>query len=68
MHQHYWVIGAEFETVACDAQVPGTGQLIGPFPSYDDAHQVWRERSMDSRAQATTRYTIVAAAPNPRRT
>ena len=62
MQQQFWVIGAEYSSVACDALIPGTGCLLGPFDSYDDAREVWRERSMESRSQATTRYTIVSSA------
>ena len=63
MQTQFWVIGAEFNSVSCNATVPGTGELLGPYPSYDDAHEIWRERSMESRALATTRYTIVCNAP-----
>ena len=67
MIQQFWVIGGEFISVDCDALVPGTSRVFGPFPSYRDAEDVWRERSLASRAQATTRYSIVANATNPAR-
>ena len=67
MMQQFWVIGAEFISVDCDAQVPGTSRVFGPFQSYGDAQEVWRERSLASRSQATTRYSIVANAANPAR-
>ncbi len=65
MMQQFWVIGAEFTSVDCDALVPGTSRMFGPFPSYCEAQEVWRERSLASRAHATTRYSIVANAANP---
>lgn len=67
MMQQFWVIGAEFISVDCEALVPGTSRVFGPFQNYRDAQEVWRERSQASRAQATTRYSIVASAANAAR-
>ena len=65
--RQYWVIGGEFQSVDCAAMVPGTGQVLGPFPSYQHALEVWRRHAQESRFQATTRFSIVADAPRPGR-
>jgi hypothetical protein len=62
MTQQFWVIGAEFNSTACEAPLPGTSHLIGPFPSYSEAKETWREHAFATRAHATTRYTIVTNA------
>lgn len=65
MPRQFWVIGGEYDSVDFHEVVPGTARVFGPFPSYDDAKQVWRERSLASRSQATTRYSIVSNAAAP---
>ncbi len=65
MTQQFWVIGADFNTTSCDAPLPGTTRLIGPFPNYSDAKETWREHAFATRAQATTRFTIVTNAARP---
>lgn len=65
MPKQYWVIGGEYQCVEFQEVLPGTARVFGPFPTYDEANQTWRERSLASRSSATTRYSIVASAPNP---
>ncbi|KAF0231587.1 MAG: hypothetical protein FD175_495 [Beijerinckiaceae bacterium] len=65
MPKQYWVIGGEYQCVEFQEVLPGTARVFGPFPTYDEANQIWRERSLASRSSATTRYSIVASAPNP---
>lgn len=67
MAKQYWVIGGEYQCVEFQEVVPGTARVFGPFSNYQEADQVWRERSVASRSSATTRYSIVASAPNPSR-
>ena len=67
MAKQFWVIGGEYQCVAFHEVVQGTERVFGPFPSYEAADRVWRERSVASRSSATTRYSIVASAPNPAR-
>lgn len=62
MTQQFWVIGAEFDSTACDAPLPGTSRLIGPFLNYAEAKETWREHAFATRGHATTRYTIVTSA------
>jgi hypothetical protein len=65
MPKQYWVIGGEYQCVEFQEVVPGSARVFGPFRTYDEANQIWRERSLASRSSATTRYSIVASAPNP---
>lgn len=67
MAKQYWVIGGEYQCVEFQEVVPGTERVFGPFMSYQEANEIWRERSLASRSSATTRYSIVASAPNPAR-
>lgn len=67
MPKQYWVIGGEYQCVEFQEVVPGSARVFGPFRSYDEANQVWRERSLASRSSATTRYSIVASTANPAR-
>jgi hypothetical protein len=67
MPKQFWVIGGEYQCVEFQEVIPGSERVFGPYRSYDDANQVWRERSLASRSQATTRYSIVSSTPNPMR-
>lgn len=67
MLKQFWVIGGEYDCEAFQSLIPGTESVFGPFRDYDEANQVWRERSLASRSSAQTRYSIVASAPNPAR-
>ncbi len=60
MPKQFWVIGGEYQCVEFQEVVPGTARVFGPFENYDEANQVWRERSLASRSSATTRYSIVS--------
>lgn len=60
MPKQFWVIGGEYKGVEFQEVLPGTERVFGPFPSYEDANQIWRERSLASRFSATTRYSIVS--------
>lgn len=62
MPKQFWVIGGEYQCVEFQEVVPGTARVFGPFESYEEANQVWRERSLASRSSATTRYSIVSNA------
>jgi hypothetical protein len=62
MARQYWVVGGEYQTLEFDRLVDGTSRVLGPFQDIDRARQVWREWSEATRAQASTRYTIVTNA------
>lgn len=67
MPRQYWVIGGEYEDADFQQMEEGSSRVFGPFQSYSEANQVWRQRSEVSRSRAYTRYSIVANAPNPAR-
>lgn len=62
--QLYWVIGAEYADTSFRRLNGGPAEVLGPFESYDDALQTWRERTRDSMPSVLTRYTIAASAAN----
>ena len=61
MMQRFWVIGGEYRD--CDfRQLCEDCRAFGPFGSYGEAEEVWRERSTESRPVALMRYSIVTNA------
>ncbi len=64
MPKQFWVIGGEYNCVEFQEVISGTTRVFGPFPSYEEANRVWRERSLATRSSATTRYSIVSNASN----
>lgn len=60
IRRQFWVIGAEYESTEFARAVDGTARVHGPFASWQEASQEWREQSARSRHEALTRYTIVA--------
>jgi hypothetical protein len=58
MAQQFWVVGGEFRDTSFSEIVDGEVEAFGPFPSYDTALQLWKERSQATRPLAHVRYTI----------
>ena len=67
MAKQYWVIGGEFKDPDFNEIEEGSHRAFGPFGTYEEANAVWKQRSESSRAQAYTRYQIVASAHHPQR-
>jgi hypothetical protein len=65
MSKQYWVIGGEYRDAEFHEIEEGSHRVYGPFSTYEQANITWKQRSEKSRAQAYTRYTIVASAHNP---
>lgn len=62
MVEEYWVVGGSYRDASFAALDEGSGELYGPFFSYDDALHSWRERAANTRSQATVRYSVVVTA------
>ena len=60
--EEFWVVGGSFRDVSFAALNHSSGELHGPFDSYADALACWRERTAETRSQATTRFTVVTTA------
>ncbi len=60
MDRQFWVIGADYRDIDFTRPVDGTVRVHGPFGSYQEATLVWRERAMESRYRALTRYIIAS--------
>jgi hypothetical protein len=63
MARQYWVIGGEYHDLEFRDFDHETSRIFGPFPRYEDAKSVWRQRSEMSRSKAYVRYSIVSNAP-----
>jgi hypothetical protein len=63
MIQEYWVVGGSYRDANFAALKEGTSEVYGPFVSYDEALSSWNAVSARSRAEATTRFSIVVTAP-----
>ena len=62
MSQEYWVVGGRYRDANFADLEDGSGELLGPFPSYPAALISWRERTAATRSLATVRYTVVVTA------
>ncbi len=62
MIQEFWVVGGSYRDASFADLHEGSGELIGPFTSYDDALVSWRDRTSKTRSQATVRYSVVVTA------
>ncbi len=62
MIEEYWVVGGSYRDADFAALKDGTGEVYGPFVSYDEALSSWNSRSERSRAEATTRFSVVVTA------
>ena len=67
MNQQFWVIGGTYRDLTFSQLVDGTSRVEGPFPTYETAQRVWKERALESRSEACTRFTIAGQAMDPRR-
>lgn len=67
MQQQFWVIGGEYRDGDFREMNGGDRSVYGPFGSYDEAQEVWRERSAETRPIALMRFSIVTNAACPGR-
>ena len=63
MIQEYWVVGGSYRDAEFAALRDGTAEVYGPFGTYDEALSSWKARTQRSRAEATTRFSVVVTAP-----
>lgn len=62
MFQEFWVVGGSYRDANFADLHEGSGELYGPFTSYDQALTSWRDRTAKTRSQATVRYSVVVTA------
>jgi len=62
MIQEFWVVGGSYRDANFADLQEGSGELYGPFTSYDHALVSWRERTAQTRSLATVRYSVVVTA------
>lgn len=58
--ERFWVVGGEYSSLAFTKLKNGAPQALGPFETRDEAAEVWRKVSAETRSQATTRYAIAS--------
>ena len=61
MNREYWVLGGSYADLTFSA-MDGLPELYGPFHSYGEALGCWRNRTAETRSQATARYVVVTPA------
>lgn len=61
MKQRFWVVGGEYADTRFH-ETAGPATAFGPYPTYNEALRVWREKSVESRPQAHVRFTIAVEA------
>jgi hypothetical protein len=66
MDGRFWVIGGEYTDTAFERLVDGTGQVLGPYASYDEARAVWQDRAVATRSRALMRFNIAREGPSAR--
>jgi hypothetical protein len=66
MSEEFWVVGGRYRNLDFAELEDGSGEVEGPFLSYEAAVQSWSKRTASSRSSAATRYSVVMTAP-PRR-
>ena len=59
MANRFWVVGGEYTDCRFESMVEGTGRMFGPYPSRDDALQVWREVADETRSLCLARFVVV---------
>lgn len=59
MANRFWVVGGEYTDSRFEDIIEGTEQMFGPFPSRDDALQVWRKVADETRCLCLARYVVV---------
>ena len=62
MIEEYWVVGGSYRDANFAALKEGTSEVYGPFVTYDEALSSWNVRTERSRAEATTRFSVVVTA------
>ena len=62
MIEEYWVVGGSYRDANFAALRDGTAEVFGPFVTYDEALRSWSNRTEKTRAEATTRYSVVVTA------
>lgn len=57
--QRYWVIGGDYSCMDFKTLRSGTQTILGPFECREDAKSEWKRVSMETKSQATARFSIV---------
>lgn len=58
--ERYWVVGGEYAGLDFRTLKNGVPQVMGPFESRDEATEVWKRISAETKACATARFAIAS--------
>jgi hypothetical protein len=58
--ERYWVVGGIYSGMDFKSLKEGAQQMLGPFETRDEASQVWKKLSQETRAHATARFAIAS--------
>ncbi len=58
--ERYWVVGGEYSCMAFKSLKGEGPQVLGPYETRDEAKEVWKRISLETRGAATTRFAIAA--------
>lgn len=65
MQNQFFIIDGRYSDRDFQTMIVGTGFVKGPFASYEDARQAWRQSIYRSGSDAQSRCTIVKNATTP---
>jgi hypothetical protein len=58
--ERFWVVGGEYESLAFTTFKGGAPRILGPFDTRDEAREVWKRVSDETRSAATVRFGIAS--------
>jgi hypothetical protein len=56
--ERFWVVGGEYSCLAFKTLKSGAPQVMGPYQTREEARDVWRRISDETRSCATAKYAI----------
>jgi hypothetical protein len=58
--ERFWVVGGEYSCLAFKSFKDGAPQVLGPFDTRDEAREVWKRVSDETRSSANVRFGIAS--------
>ena len=58
--ERFWVVGGEYSCLSFKSFKDGAPQVLGPFDTRDEAKEVWKRVSNETRSAANVRFGIAA--------
>jgi hypothetical protein len=58
--ERYWVVGGEYSCMAFKSLKAEGPKVLGPYETREEASEVWKRISRETRSGATTRFAIAS--------